>query len=467
MKKPRDTKPQTKKAISFPSGSMLDLTIEGLDNDGIGWCRQEGITITVPGAYPGEKVTARITHRGRNHATATIIRIIAPSPHRLPVTPCSSKKGCDGCPLINLSATAQHTWKTDRVHYALTAYQGLKTVTVAPLATPGGSLHYRNSCKLVIGGTFSKPLIGIYKRWSHEIVPLQDCPLHHPLLNRIAKVTAEGIRKGKVPIYHQQTGNGFLRYLAVRVAEATNEALVVLVTGQRSYNELHHLAAYLQREVPEIAVVAQNINPSSGNVIFGQHDHFQTKRQHIVETIGHIKLQLSPRSFFQVNTAGATCIYQYVADGLALTGKERVLDIYSGVGGIGLYLAKDAATVTGLEEIEPAVEDAERNARLNRLSNCRFIAGDASGLIGELIDAGEQFDRVVVNPPRSGCSSTVLDAIIKLAPPRMAYVSCNPDSLARDLLHLVQHGFQVISVQPVDMFPQTPHIECVAILQRP
>jgi 23S rRNA (uracil1939-C5)-methyltransferase len=452
MKKPRDSKLHPKKAIPFPSGTSLDLTIESLDNDGIGWCRQEGTTITISGAYPGEKVAARIIHRGRNHATAAITRIIEPSAERLQVTPCSSKKGCDGCPMINLSAAAQHAWKMDRV---------------APLATPGKSLHYRNSCKLVIGGTFNQPHIGIYKRWSHDIVPLQDCPLHHPLLNRIAKATAEGIRKGKVPIYHQQTGNGFLRYLAVRVAEATNEALVVLVTGQRSYNELHHLAAYLQREVPEIAVVAQNINPSSGNVVFGQHDHFQTKRHHIIETIGHIKLQLSPRSFFQVNTAGAACIYQHVADWLALTGKERVLDIYSGVGGIGLYLARNSVSVTGLEEVEPAVEDAEKNARLNRLTNCRFLAGDASSLIAELIDQGEHFDRVVVNPPRSGCSTTVLDAIIKLAPPRMAYVSCNPDSLARDLLHLVQHGFQVVSVQPVDMFPQTPHVECVAMVQRP
>jgi 23S rRNA (uracil1939-C5)-methyltransferase len=464
--KQRPPTPRTAKTNTLSVGTTQNFTIESLDNDGIGWCRQDGVTVTIPGAYPGETVTARITHRGRSMATAALTRILTPSPQRLPVTSCRNTGECDGCPLINLSAEAQHTWKTDRVRYAFHAYQALKEVLISPLATPGAALRYRNSCKLVIGGTFNRPVIGIYKRRSHAIVPLLDCPLHHPLLNRIAKVTAEGIRKLKVPIYHQQTGNGFLRYLAVRVSETANEALVVLVTGQRSFNELHHLAAYLQRSIPEVSVIAQNINPSLGNIIFGQQDVFQTKRHYIVETLQHIRLQLSPRSFFQVNTAGAGYLYQSVATGLALTGREHVLDIYCGVGGIGLYLAKDAASVTGIEEIEPAVADAERNARLNRLTNCRFIAGDASEQIEELLDAGEHFDRIVVNPPRSGCSKEVLDAIIKSSPPLLAYVSCNPDTLARDLLHLVQNGFKIVGVQPVDMFPQTPHVECVAILQQ-
>jgi 23S rRNA (uracil1939-C5)-methyltransferase len=464
--KQRSTKPRPATVDPLSKGSTLELDITGLDNDGIGWCRQGSLTITVPGAYPGEKVLVKIQHRGRHQASTTLVKVLSPSPDRAKVSPCKQMGQCDGCPLINLAPDAQAAWKTERIRYALNSYQSLKKVPVLPLATPGNKLGYRNSCKLVIGGTFSKPAIGIYKRWTHDIIPLENCPLHHPLLNRIAAATATAIRKNKIPIYHQQTGNGFLRYLAVRVAETTNEVMVVLVTGNRSYNELHHLAAYLQKEVPEIAVVAQNINPSSGNIVFGQTDHFHTKRQHIIEHIGHIKLQLSPRSFFQVNTAGAVNLYQSVADWLALTGKEHLLDIYSGVGGIGIFLAHRAATVTGLEEIEPAVDDAARNARLNRLTNCRFIAGDASRLIAELIEEGERFDRIVVNPPRSGCSPEVLDAICKLAPAKLAYVSCNPDTLVRDLAHLCQQGFVVAAVQPVDMFPQTPHLESVAYLER-
>lgn len=458
------TRPQ--KTDPLATGSTMALTIEGLDNDGIGWSRQSGCTISVPGAYPGEVIDARIIHRGRHRVSAAISSIITPSPARLAAANCHVAARCGGCPLINLSAEAQAAWKFDRVRHAIHAYKGLQGVTVTPLETPCPPLGYRNSCKLAIGGTHTKPVVGIYRRGSHDIVPIVDCPLHHPLVNRIVRATAAGIRKLKVPVFHPHTGNGILRYLSVRIAEASSEALVVLVTGQRSYNEVHHLTAFLQREVPEITVVAQNVNTSTGNVIFGPNDHFQTKRHQIIESIGHIRLQLSPRSFFQVNGAGAACLYQHVAEWLSLTGRERVLDVYCGVGGIGLYLARHAAAVTGLEEIEPAVADAERNARLNGLGNCRFMAGDASDLINDLIDDGEGFDRVVVNPPRSGCSTDVLDGIVRLSPPRLAYVSCNPDTLARDLLHLVQRGFRVAAVQPVDLFPQTPHVECVAMLEQ-
>jgi 23S rRNA (uracil1939-C5)-methyltransferase len=215
-----------------------------------------------------------------------------------------------------------------------------------------------------------------------------------------------------------------------------------------------------------VAVVVQNVNPSSGNVIFGEQDYFLTRQRSIGDTIGSTRFTISPRSFFQVNNGGAELIYGTVRDWAALGGSERVLDLYCGVGGISLYLAPSARSVTGVEYSEAAVRDAESNARLNRVSNCTFVQGDTAELLEELLEEGERFDLAVLNPPRKGCDARVVDRLVRLAPQRIIYVSCSPESLARDLAQLARHGYVIGRVQPVDMFPQTPHVETVVLLQR-
>jgi 23S rRNA (uracil1939-C5)-methyltransferase len=259
---------------------------------------------------------------------------------------------------------------------------------------------------------------------------------------------------------------GLLRYLVVRVAEAENRAMVVFVTSHRNFNEIHHLSRFLQKAVPEVSSVWQNVNASSGNVIFGHQSHAVSGDKSLITSLDGRRYFLSPRSFFQVNSGGASLIYQQVRKWSGLTGKENVVDCYCGIGGIALTLAKEAGSVLGLEVIDAAVADARENARLNGLRNCSFEAGDVGRLLEDLREDGTHIDLLILNPPRKGCEEQVLKEVTALAPGRIIYVSCSPATLARDLAWLSRNGYRPQEVQPVDMFPQTCHVENVALLTR-
>ena len=448
-----------------PRGTFLDVAIATLDQDGYGLATHENHQVLVSGALPGELVRARITHKGARTYFAETVTVLRRSPHRLTSSPCPHQPGCDGCPLIALRYPAQLTCKRSLVADALARYGSLADVECGePVASPQ-RLGYRNSAKLVVAGKHSAPLIGIYRRNSHDVVDISACPLHHPLINRIIAVLKEGIRKGKVPVYSPRSRSGLLRYLVVRVAPEENRAMVIFVTTERGYNEIHHLAKMLRSAVPEVTVVAENINTSTGNVILGGTRYtFLSKEQALTAAIGSVSFTLSPRSFFQVNAGAARIIYDTVRQWAALTGRERVVDLYCGVGGVAIFLADLSEEVIGIEVVAAATKDAEENARLNGRDNCRFVVGDASEHLGYLRKNRIKVDIIVMNPPRKGCDEAVLRDAAGLAPSRMIYVSCSPDTLARDLDILSRLGYRTVKVQPVDMFPQTPHLENVALL---
>lgn len=466
MKKERPSAIKESVAKKPRVGELIELPIATLDEDGYGIGRVGGMAVRVAGVLPGETVRAKITHVGRRELFAATVKVLRHSPARLQTPPCPKAAVCDGCPLVLMKYPAQLDWKRELVSNALHGYRSLEEAALHPVIPSPKPLHYRNSVKLVIAGKFSAPVIGIYRRNSHEVIDIGDCPLHHPLINRVVAAVKEGIRKGKVPVYSPRSGTGLLRYLVVRVSETENRAMTVFVTAERNFNEIHHLAKYLQGAIPEVAVVAQNVNSSSGNVIFGEKDYFVTKQHALSDAIGAARFVISPRSFFQVNSGSARLIYEQVREWGALTGRETVIDLYCGVGGISLFLAPHAKEVIGIEVVESAVADAEKNARLNGIRNCRFEAGDAADLLEELREDGVRPDLVVLNPPRKGCDAEVLRDAAALAPAKIIYVSCSPQSLARDLDILARLGYRTREVQPVDMFPQTPHVEDVALLVR-
>lgn len=467
MKKERPSTGREKADTKPRIGDMVELSVATLDEEGFGLSRLAEMPVLVNGALPGETVRARITYVGRREIFAAAVRVLRHSPTRLQTPPCDKGAFCDGCPLILMKYPAQLDWKRDLVANALNGYRSLQGVTLHPPLPSPSPLHYRNSAKLVVTGKFAAPLIGIYRRNSHDVIDIGDCPLHHPLINKVVQAVKEGIRKGKVPIYSARSGTGMLRYLVVRVSETENRAMAIFVTSQRSFNEIHHLGKHLQTTVPEVEVMVQNVNPSAGNVILGERDYFfLTPRKELSDSIGGVRFAISPRSFFQVNGGGARLIYEKVREWARLTGRETVLDLYCGIGGISLFLAKGAREVLGIEAVEAAVADAEKNARLNGVRNCRFEAGDAAELLEGLKDEGKKVDLIVLNPPRKGCDAEVLKDAAQLAPGRIIYVSCSPRTLARDLDQLSRLGYRTLEVQPVDMFPQTPHVENVALLER-
>lgn len=447
------------------SGQVLELHITTTNDDGFGVANHEGTRVLVAGGLPGESLVAKITYVGRRETFANIVKPLKTSPDRNPSPTCKMGKACDGCGLTQMRYPAQLAWKKSLVARQIHKFPSLFEVTVHDTIGSPKELGYRNTAKLVVAGKNNDPVIGIYRRNTHDVLEIEDCALHHPLINKVVKAAKAGIKKGKVQIYNPKSEMGLLRYLVVRVAEPSNQVMVVFVTTEESYNEMHHLAKFIQQAVPEVAVVAQNINSSTGNVIFGHKDRSITKAQTLKAFIGDMRFNLSPHSFFQVNSGAARLIYGKVREYARLTGKERVIDVYCGIGGISLFLADRAREVVGIEFVDAAVADATANAALNEAKNCRFEAGDAAHLIDEIGEEGGA-DLIVLNPPRKGCDEKVLKSVAAISPARIIYVSCSPETLARDLDILFRLGYKTLEVQPVDMFPQTVHVEDVALLEK-
>ncbi len=447
--------------------SVMELKIAALDEDGYGTARsEEGMTLKVSGAIPGDVALVGIDHVAGGSAFCHVKKLLQPSALRSRRPPCNESAECCGCPLIAMKYAEQKTWKRGMVLSELSKYPDLAGITVHTMLSPINLIHYRSTAKLTVAGKFSDPFIGIYRRASHDVYDLEQCPLHHPLINKVVDAVRKGISKCKVPVYNPQSKMGLLRYLVVRVSVSEKKAMVVFVTAKRSYNEIHHLSRYVQQQVPEIQVMAQNVNSSEGNVIMGQKDYFLTTQHHLVEKIGDISFRISPRSFFQVNNSGAELIYSQVREWAALTGTETVLDMYCGIGGIGMFLSAQAGQVIGVEVVEDAVADAALNAKVNNIRNCRFEAGDAAELLDEMYEDKQRLDVAVLNPPRKGCEQKVLERVAALGPRAIIYVSCSPASLARDLMVLKGLGYVCREIQPVDMFPQTVHVENVARLEK-
>jgi 23S rRNA (uracil1939-C5)-methyltransferase len=466
MKKSRQPAEQKDQKRKPRIGDLFEVDVITVDADGHGLAVFQEMPVLVSGILPGEQARVQVTHAGHRELFARVVKILRPAPFRLKSPPCPNAAACDCCPLIAMSYPAQLAWKQSLVKNELGRYRSLADVALHGIISSPRRLHYRNSAKLVVSGKFSAPVIGIYRRNSHDVVDIGDCPLHHSLINRVVAAVREGIRKGKVQIYSPRSGSGFLRYLAVRVSEAENRAMVTFVTAQRSFNEIHHLAKHLRTAVPEVEVVTQNVNSSTGNVIFGEHDHFITPRKELREKIGPTAFAISPRSFFQVNGGGAQLIYEKVRELAALSSRESVIDLYCGIGGISLLLAREAEKVLGIESVEAAVADAGENARLNGIRNCSFEAGDAAVILEALQHEARGADLIVLNPPRKGCDERVLRDAALLATAKIIYVSCSPLTLARDLDILSRLGWRTREIQPVDMFPQTPHVENVALLEK-
>ncbi len=455
--------PYRKKQSRPAPRPTIEVSIDRLDAEGIGVGRQGAREVLVTGAFPGEQVVAEVEHEGQRRVVGLLRRVLKKSPDRVP-GPCRLSRQCQGCPLVTMDYPAQLRFKEEEVRRELAAFPSLADVAVHPVWGAPQTTGYRTSVKLAMSREGGRLKIGLYRRGSHDVVDIGDCPLHHPLINRVVQVVREEVDRQGVWTYDPRKGRGILRYLLVRVSPLHNRALVTFVTAERNFREITHLAKWLVKKVPEVVSVQQNVNPSSGNVILGRDTLKMLGAPYLLDQVGETRLAISPASFFQVNHDQAARIYDLVRSWAALTREETALDLYCGIGGIALSLARDAGRVVGIEVVEEAVRNARDNARLNGLRNSLFRAGDASELIEELSLEIPSGAVAVVNPPRKGCEPDVLKALGALSPRTLIYVSCNPQTLARDLSLLKAEGLRTVEVQPVDMFPQTPHVESVARL---
>lgn len=490
------------------------IKIIGMNHDGEGVGRVEGYTLFVSGALPGEQVEVKVLKTKKQYGYAKLLNVLQASPERV-TPPCDIYEQCGGCQLQHLSYQGQLDWKRQHVIDALERIgklfvakdtdldtskgtdtditleatvsledrvsgqiKGIKVLPTLGMAEPW---RYRNKAQVPIGvaperstlsthSTHSAPenslIGGFYAKGSHRIIDMETCLIQHEQNDEvIAHIKEIGRNLGIAP-YNEETGQGLLRHVVVRIGRTTGEIMVVLVTNGDRIPKVEEWIQAITSQIPHVTSICQNVNTRRTNVIFGDVTRVLWGREVIYDYIGNVKFAISARSFYQVNPEQTEVLYQKTVEYAGLTGNETVIDAYCGIGTISLFLAQHAKKVYGVEIVPEAIEDARVNAELNGMSHVQFEVGASEDVIPRWKEQGVEADVIVVDPPRKGCDAKLLETILEMKPERVVYVSCNPATLARDLRVLEDGGYKVVEAQPVDMFPHTTHVECVVRLIR-
>lgn len=374
---------------------------------------------------------------------------------------CEAEKRCSGCRLLRMSYQDQLKYKQTAVVRRLGRF--CRVERIIGMENP---LHYRNKVQAAFTYKNGKTVSGVYQSARRAVVPMDSCMLEDENADRIIVTIRRLCESFRIPPMDYRTGRGFLRYVAVRKGFKTGEIMVVLVTAEGEFRCKRDFLAELLESHPEITTVVRNISSSDKILMLGEREEVLYGDGYITEELLGLRFRISPKSFFQVNPVQTEALYKKAIELAGLSGKERVVDAYCGTGTIGLSMAKNAKEVLGAEINRDSIADAKKNAELNGITNVRFFAADAGKFMDELSREGERVDVVVCDPPRAGCSPRFLKSLITLSPKKIVYVSCNPETLARDLYTLRNADYKVKHIQPVDMFPFTEHIECVVCLSR-
>lgn len=458
--------------MTLAAGAEVRVSITAVDDEGAGMggvSSTGDLAVHVPATLPGEVVRARVAHVSthRPQAWASLLAVEQASAERV-VPACPAHGSCGGCVLQHWTPTAQLAWKeqTLRAQVAADPVLGPRAVPVMPAVASPLALGYRNNSKLVAGrGQDGHLVLGGYAPRSHQVVDLGGCAVVEPALADVAETLRGVLEDAAVPPYDEQRLTGILRYAILR-ANADGQVLVTLVTAGPDFPAGGVIAEELRRLRPAVAGVVHNVNPTRGNVLFGEREHTLLGTPFLEDRIGAVRLRISSRAFFQANRQVAALAYQAIATALVATPADRVVDAYAGVGGIALTLAPACRQVWGIEDHPAAAADATLSAGLNGATNATFTAGDARERLQTLLDAEKTMDLLVLNPPRRGCDVSVLRHTAALQPRRIAYLSCSPPTLLRDLGVLAALGYRTVQLTPFDMLPHTPHLEVLAVLAR-
>ncbi|MBU3091748.1 23S rRNA (uracil(1939)-C(5))-methyltransferase RlmD [Clostridium sp. CF011] len=441
------------------------MTIDNMGYEGEGVGKIDNFTVFVAGAIIGEVVKIKIVKVSKNFAFGKLLEIIEESASRIdPV--CSIYKNCGGCNVQHIDYKAQLDFKTNRVVQVINRIGKLEEVIVHSTIGMERPYNYRNKVQLPVSNINSIVNIGFYAQRSHDIINMENCHIQDTVADLVVKLTRQWIKEFNIECYNEENHQGNLRHIMIRKGIETGEVMVVLVTNGKTLLYKEEFIALMTKKIKGLVSVIQNINSEKTNVILGAKCVTLWGKDTITDYIGEFKFEVSPLSFFQVNSIQTKVLYSKALEYANLSGGEVVLDAYCGTGTISLFLSQKAKKVYGVEIIPEAIENAKINAKENNISNTEFIVGEAEKIIPELLHQGVKADVVVVDPPRKGCDKTLLEAISSMKPKTIVYVSCDPGTLARDLGILDELGYKTLEIQPVDMFPQTAHVECVARIER-
>lgn len=455
-----------KQKVPVKKNETVTLLFEDLTHEGNGVGKISGYPIFVPHALPGEEANVKIVKVNKRFGYGKLLDIKKVSQERV-TPPCDVFYKCGGCQLQHMSYDMQLEMKRNQVRNVMRKVAHLDHVPVHPVLGMEDPWRYRNKIQIPIGEKDGKLITGFYQARSHRIIDDMDtCLIQNELGDRMVEAVRRIATDLGIVSYDEKTHQGVLRHIIVRTAFWTNDTMIILITRTEKIPQQAELIKQLTETYPAIKSIIHNINKEKTNVILGKKTRTIYGEDYIFDTIGDLKFKISPRSFYQVNPTQTKVLYDKALEYANVGSEDVVIDAYCGIGTISLFLAQKAKKVYGVEIVPEAIRDAKENAQLNGLTNAEFVVGEAEKVMPWWTAQGLRPDVIVVDPPRKGCDEALLQAMVDMAPKRIVYVSCNPSTLARDLRILEDAGFETQEVQPVDMFPQTGHVEAIGLLCR-
>lgn len=438
-------------------GKCIDLSFEGK-----GVVKLSYGTVFVDGLFPGEEAEIEIQYKRAGNYFGKVYRLITKSPDRIQPR-CGVCTACGGCQLQQLSYEAQLEYKKHKVEDALRRHK-LENIGVLPVIGMDNPYEYRNKIQVPIGRDPHGHIVsGFYRQGTHKIIPIEKCEIEDARATKVISTIKQLMKDFKYAPYDEDQQTGLIRHILIRTSYHYDEMMVTLVTRLDEFKGKNNFIKELIKRCPIITTVIQNINQRDTNVILGEKERILYGSGDIKDSILEVDFLISSKSFFQVNPIQVEKLYQNAINLAKITSKSSVFDAYCGIGTISLIVAKQAKNVVGVEIVKEAIIDAKKNAKLNHIENAEFFVGDAGEIYSKLRYEGRKFDCVFVDPPRKGLTPEFIESLLKEEPPTICYVSCDPETLARDL-KLLSQKYSISNIQPVDMFPMTFHVETVVSL---
>ena len=442
---------------------IVEIVDNGFEGEGI--AKIDNFTIFIPGAIKGEKVKILIVKVLSSHAFGKILEIIKKSEYRQDID-CSTYKRCGGCNLRHIKYEETLKMKQNAVQSLVnkTLKNKIQVQSTIGMENP---FHYRNKAQYPIGtNKEGQPIIGVFANRTHEVIPIEKCYIQNPKSEEISKFILNFIKEHNISIYNESTRQGLFRHIVIKIGIKTNEIMCILVINGKTIPKEKELIEEILKKFSNVKTIVKNINTKNTNVILGQENINIYGDGYIQDILGEYTFKISPLSFYQVNPIQAEKLYELGVKMAQITKNDIVFDLYCGIGTISIFMAKYAKKVYGVEIVEEAVKDAKENAKINNVTNTEFYAGDVEKVLDDLINQkGIIPDIVMFDPPRKGLDKTSISNILKIKPKKVVYISCNPATLIRDLADFEEY-YDVNTIIPVDMFPYTSHVECVALMGR-
>mgnify|MGYP000006492849 FL=1 len=442
---------------------IVEIIDTGYKGEGI--AKIDDFTIFIPNAIKGEKIKIKIIKVLTSYAFGKIIEIIEPSKNRLE-SDCSTYKRCGGCNLRHVKYDETLKIKQNLVQSLVnkTLKNKIKVKETIGMENP---YYYRNKAQFPIGKDKENNVVmGVFANRTHEIIPIEECFIQNKEIQKLSKFILEFIKENDISVYDETSRKGLIRHIVTKIGIKTNEIMCIIVINGKEIPKEKELTMQIIKKFPNVKTIVKNINTKNTNVIMGEKNEKIYGDGYIEDKLGEYTFKISPHSFYQVNPVQAEKLYSIGVEAANINKEDVVFDLYCGIGTISLFMAKYAKKVYGVEIVEQAIKDAKENAKINNIKNTEFIAGDTKLILDDLINNKNIIPNVVmVDPPRKGLDNRSVENILKIMPNRFVYISCNPATLVRDLAKF-EEMYEIKSIQPVDMFPFTAHVECVCVLNR-